>query len=117
ARQGPYPVAEHAASITAELKEAWWPDRKQRQHSKELAFLINVPQEINYWAAEKYGNARGAQTKAERDIAERRGLSVDALRKRLERYRARLRKRKAALEQQRKRPLRKVGTLFRKKCP
>jgi uncharacterized protein with von Willebrand factor type A (vWA) domain len=92
--------------ISGELKEAWWPDRKQRQHSKELAFLINVQQEI-CCAAKKYGKAPGAWTKAEQDIAEMRGLSVDALRKRLERFRARRKEQEAVREQQRKRPLRK----------
>jgi hypothetical protein len=93
--------------ISGELKEAWWPDRKQRQHSKELAFLYGVQQEIKYWAAEKYGNARGAKTKAEADIAKMRGLSVEALRKKRQRFRDRYKERKVELEQQRKRPLRK----------
>jgi hypothetical protein len=108
--EGHTPSREMLRMISGELQEKWWPvgsPNKQRQHSKESAFVDAVQQEINYRAAEKYGNARGARTKAEQDVAEMRGLSVEALRKRLERFRARLKKRKAALELRRKRPLRK----------
>ena len=93
--------------ISGELKAAWWPDRKQHQRSKERAWLICIQQEIAFWARKKYGDARGARTKAEQDIAEGRGLSVDALRKRLYRARAGVKKHEAALERQRKRPLRR----------
>ena len=107
--EGHTPSREMLRMISGELQEKWWPvgsPNKQRQHSKESAFVYAVQQEINYRAADKYGNARGARTKAEQDVAEMRGLSVEALRKRLERFRARLKKREAALEQRRKRPLR-----------
>jgi hypothetical protein len=93
--------------ISGELKAAWWPDRKQHQRSKEWAFLACVQQEINFWAGKKYGNARGARTKAEQDIAEMHGLSVSGLRKKLARFRARLKKHEAVLKRQRERPLRK----------
>jgi len=108
--EGHTPSREMLRMISGELQEKWWPvgsPNKQRQHSKESAFVYAVQQEINYRAADKYGNARGARTKAEQDVAEMRGLSVDALRKRLERFRARIKKREASLEQRRKRPLRK----------
>ena len=66
-----------------------------------------MQQEINFWAGKKYGNARRAQTEAEQDIAESRGLSVSGLRRKLTRFRTRRKKHEAELEQQRKRPLRK----------
>lgn len=93
--------------ISGELKAAWWPDRKQHQHSKEAAFLVIVQQEIDYRWETQYGKARGARTKAEADVADMRGLSVSGLRKRRVRYRARRKERAAELERQRKRPLRK----------
>ena len=108
---GHTPSPEMLRMISGELKEKWWPvgsPNKQRQHSKESAFVYAVQQEINYRAADKYGNARGARTKAEQDVAEMRGLSVDALRQASLSVCARVsKKREAALEQRRKRPLRK----------
>jgi hypothetical protein len=79
--------------------------------------LSGVQQQIDYWAAEKYGNARGARTGAEQDVAKMRGLSVDALRKKRDRFRARRRKREAVLEQQSQAPAEKSRTLFAKRCP
>jgi hypothetical protein len=108
--KGHTPSRDMMGSIIAELKDKWWPvgsRLQQRQHGKERAFVINVRREITYWAEKKYGNVRGARTRAEQDIANMRDISVEVLRKRLERYGVRLEKRKAELERQRKRPLRR----------
>ena len=114
--EGHTPSREMLLMLSGELKEMWWPvgsPNKQRQHSKELAFVYGVQQEINYCAAKKYRNARGARTKAEQDVAEMRGLSVAALRKRLERFRARLKKRKPH-RRATQAPAEKVGHFFEK---
>jgi hypothetical protein len=93
--------------ISGELKAAWWPDRKQRQHSKERAWLNHECCLIDYWWKKQYGKAHGTREKAEQDVAEMNGLTLENARRRRTRFRARLKKRKAALERQRKRPLRK----------
>jgi hypothetical protein len=112
--QGHIPPPHALRLISGALKLAWWPDPKQSQHSKEFAFMASVPEEINYLAAEKYGGARGARTKAEQDVAKAHGISVEALRKRLERFRARRKEREAKLERRRKRPLRKQDRFSQK---
>jgi hypothetical protein len=104
---GHIPSRDMLRMISGELKTAWWPDRKQHQRSKEAAFLNYVQQVIKYRAAKAYGNAPGARTKAEQDIAEMHGLSVSGLRKKRARFSKRVKEREAALERQRKRPLRK----------
>jgi hypothetical protein len=105
--QGHIPPRPWLRLISGELKSAWWPDPKQSQHSKEFAFVALVPDQIDYLAAEKYGGARGARTKAEQDVAKAHGISIEALRKRLERFRGRRKECEAKLERRRKRPLRK----------
>jgi hypothetical protein len=118
--------------ISGELKAAWWPERKQHQRSKELAFLSLVQQAIKHQAVEKYGKARDPcdpvamaepprravpvnrvtkardpVTRAEQDIADMLGLSVEGLRRKRTRIRERLKEHEAVLQRQRKRPLRK----------
>jgi hypothetical protein len=104
---GHTPSQDMLRMISGELKAVWWPDRKQHRRSKEWAFLACIQQEINFWAAKEYGNARGARTLAEQDIAESRDLSVSGPRRKRFRFRERLKKHEEELEQQRRRPLKK----------
>jgi hypothetical protein len=112
--QGHIPSRSMLRLISGDLKKAWWPDRKKSSHSEAVAFVVVVPDHINQLAAKKYGGARGAKTKAEQDVAKAHGISVELLRKRLQRYRARIKAHEANLERRRKRPLRKQDTFSQK---
>jgi hypothetical protein len=86
---GHAPSRDMLRNISTELKQAWWPDCKRDQRSRESAFLFYVQVLIDHLAAEKYGNARGARTKAEADVARLHSLSVAALHRKRMRFRAR----------------------------
>jgi hypothetical protein len=66
---GHYPSRHMLRMISGELQRLYWPDQgshsKQRQRSREQALLWHDRSLQDHIARTKYGNAPGAQTKAE----------------------------------------------------
>ncbi len=88
---GHCPSRQLLRQISGELRRLYWPDqhRKQRQRIREQALLWHDHDLKAHLARTKYGNVHGAQTKAEQDVAAVHGLTLDGLRSRHTRYKAR----------------------------
>jgi hypothetical protein len=104
---GHYPSRHMLRMISGELQRFWFPYRgshsKQRQRIREYALLWHDRSLQDYLARTKYGNRRGAQTKAKQDVAEMHGLTLPGLHQRHVRYRARVNESTDALWRRRSR--------------
>jgi hypothetical protein len=91
-KMGHCPSRQMLGNICSELQRLYWPDqhRKQRQRSREQALLWHDRSLQDHLARTRYGNVHGAQSKAEEDVAAVHDLTVEGLRTRHTRYKARV---------------------------